>query len=64
MLELTPEEAMRWHEHSSENARSWEKWAEPMADQQDKVNQIHLDAAELSEGSRVLDLASRGTLGI
>jgi ubiquinone/menaquinone biosynthesis C-methylase UbiE len=58
MLDLTPAEAKRWHEHYAGNAKYWEKWAEPMAEQQDKVNQILLDAAKVSEGSRVLDLAS------
>jgi ubiquinone/menaquinone biosynthesis C-methylase UbiE len=58
MLDLTPAEAKHWREHYADNAKFWEKWAEPMAEQQDKVNQFLLDAAKVAEGSRVLDLAS------
>jgi ubiquinone/menaquinone biosynthesis C-methylase UbiE len=58
MSDLTPAEAKHWREHYANNAKFWEKWSEPMAEQQDKVNQILLDAAKVTEGSRVLDLAS------
>jgi len=58
MVDLTLEESKHWHQHYSGNATYWEKWAEPMADQQEKVNQLLLNAAGVSEGSIVLDLAS------
>jgi len=58
MVDLTLEEAEHWHKHYSGNAKYWEKWAEPMADQQQKVNELLLDAAGVWEGSLLLDLAS------
>jgi ubiquinone/menaquinone biosynthesis C-methylase UbiE len=58
MVDLTREEAEHWHKHYSGNAKYWEKWAEPMADQQQKVNELLLDAAGVSDGSLLLDLAS------
>lgn len=58
MVDLTAEQSARWREHYAEHAKYWEKWAEPMAEQQEKVNQLLLDAAGVSEGARVLDLAS------
>lgn len=58
MVDLTPEQSEHWRKHYAEHAKYWEKWAEPMAEQQEKVNHLLLDAAGVSEGSRVLDLAS------
>ena len=58
MVELTREQAAHWREHYARHATYWEKWAQPMAEQQEKVNQLLLDAAGVSEGMRVLDLAS------
>ena len=58
MVDLTLEQSEHWRKHYAEHAKFWEKWAEPMAEQQEKVNHLLLDAAGISEGSRVLDLAS------
>src|SRR3954452_9529752 len=57
MVDLTLKESKHWHQHYAGNATYWEKWAEPMADQQEKVNQLLLNAAGVSEGSIVSDLA-------
>ena len=32
MVDLTSEESEHWREHYSDNAKYWEKWAEPMAE--------------------------------
>jgi ubiquinone/menaquinone biosynthesis C-methylase UbiE len=58
MVDLTLEQSEHWRKHYMDHAKFWEKWAEPMAEQQEKVNQLLLDAAGVSEGSRALDLAS------
>ncbi|WP_052363077.1 class I SAM-dependent methyltransferase [Bradyrhizobium sp. DOA9] len=58
MIDLTPEQSQHWRQHYSEHAKYWEKWADPMAEQQEKINQMLLDAAGVSEGMSVLDLAS------
>jgi len=49
MGDLTPEQSEHWRKHYAEHAKHWEKWAEPMAEQQDKVNQLLLDAAGVSD---------------
>lgn len=47
-------ERARW----SASAELWDRWADPMADLADKLNQPLLDAAAVRPGSVVLDLAS------
>jgi ubiquinone/menaquinone biosynthesis C-methylase UbiE len=58
MVDLTTEQSEHWRKHYAEHAKYWEKWAEPMAEQQEKINQLLLDAARVSAGMQVLDLAS------
>jgi ubiquinone/menaquinone biosynthesis C-methylase UbiE len=45
-------------EHYDEAAAYWGKWADPLADQQVKVNQALLAAAAVKPGVQLLDLAS------
>jgi hypothetical protein len=45
-------------EHYDEAATYWGKWADPMAEQQIKVNQALLVAASVKPGAQLLDLAS------
>jgi SAM-dependent methyltransferase len=45
-------------EHYDEAATYWGKWADPMAEQQIKVNQALLVAAGVKPGAQLLDLAS------
>ncbi|MFD1627871.1 class I SAM-dependent methyltransferase [Azospirillum griseum] len=40
------------------SADAWDRWADPMADLADKLNRPLLDAAGVTAGQRVLDLAS------
>ncbi|WP_448203142.1 class I SAM-dependent methyltransferase [Azospirillum sp. sgz302134] len=47
-------ERARW----AASADAWDRWADPMADLADKLNQPLLDAAGVAEGGRLLDLAS------
>lgn len=47
-------ERARW----TASAAAWERWADPMADLADRINQPLLDAAGVGAGDRVLDLAS------
>jgi len=47
-------ERVRW----ASSADAWDRWADPMADLADKFNQPLLDAAGVTAGDRVLDLAS------
>ncbi|MDQ2103360.1 class I SAM-dependent methyltransferase [Azospirillum isscasi] len=47
-------ERARW----TASADAWDRWADPMADLADKLNQPLLDAAGVTAGDRVLDLAS------
>ncbi len=47
-------ERARW----TASADAWDRWADPMADLADKLNRPLLDAAGLTAGDRVLDLAS------
>lgn len=47
-------ERVRW----TSSADVWDRWADPMADLADKFNQPLLDAASVTAGDRVLDLAS------
>lgn len=47
-------ERARW----AASAAAWDRWADPMADLADKLNQPLLDAAGVAAGDRVLDLAS------
>lgn len=49
---------INWHEHYETSAAAWEKWAETLAAQQEKVCAALLDAAAVVPGHRVLDLAS------
>lgn len=46
-------ERTRW----TASAAAWERWADPMADLADRINQPLLDAAGVTAGDRVLDLA-------
>lgn len=46
-------ERARW----TASAPAWERWADPMADLADRINQPLLDAAGVTAGGRVLDLA-------
>lgn len=50
----TIDERARW----TASADAWDRWADPMADLADKLNQPLLDAAGVTAGTRVLDLAS------
>lgn len=52
------EQARQWRSHYDEAAIYWGKWADPLAEQQDRVNQGLLMAAGVKPGARVLDLAS------
>lgn len=45
-------------EHYDEAAAYWAKWADPLAEQQVKVNQALLAAAGVKPGAQLLDLAS------
>lgn len=45
-------------EHYDEAAAYWAKWADPLAEQQAKVNQALLAAAGVKPGTQLLDLAS------
>ena len=54
----TTDDAARWREHYALGAAAWTKWAETLAEQQDKVNQLLLDAAGIGPGMSVIDLAS------
>lgn len=47
-------ERVRW----TASADAWDRWADPMADMADKFNQPLLDAAGVTAGDHVLDLAS------
>lgn len=47
-------ERARW----SSSAALWDRWADPMAELADKLNQPLLDAAGVADGMAVLDLAS------
>ena len=47
-------ERARW----TASAQAWDRWADPMADLADKLNQPLLDAAGVTAGDRILDLAS------
>ncbi len=47
-------ERARW----TASAEAWDRWADPMAELADKLNQPLLDAAGLAAGERLLDLAS------
>lgn len=58
MVELTQDQAAYWRKHYARHATYWERWAQPMAEQQEKINQLLLDAAAVADGMRVLDLAS------
>lgn len=46
-------ERARW----TASAPAWERWADPIADLADRINQPLLDAAGVTAGDRVLDLA-------
>lgn len=47
-------ERERW----TASAKMWDRWADPMAEMADKLNQPLLDAAGIVAGGKVLDLAS------
>lgn len=47
-------EVTRW----TANAEAWDRWADPLADLADRLNQPFLDAARIAAGQDVLDLAS------
>lgn len=47
-----------FREHYDQAAGSWGRWADTLAEQQDKVNLALLDAAGVGSGMKVLDLAS------
>lgn len=52
------ETANHWRGHYDGAAPAWGKWADPLAEQQEKVNQGLLAAAGVKPGATVLDLAS------
>jgi SAM-dependent methyltransferase len=54
MIPNAATERARW----TASAEAWDRWADPMADLADKLNQPLLDAAGIAAGERVLDLAS------
>jgi ubiquinone/menaquinone biosynthesis C-methylase UbiE len=47
-----------WHAHYEASAPAWERWADALAAQQEKVNAALLDEADIGTGHAVLDLAS------
>jgi ubiquinone/menaquinone biosynthesis C-methylase UbiE len=47
-----------WHAHYEASAPAWERWADALAAQQEKVNAALLDEADIGAGHAVLDLAS------
>lgn len=51
-------DAARERDRWAASADAWDRWADPMADLADKLNRPLLDAAGLTEGHRLLDLAS------
>ena len=51
------EQARQWRSHYDEAAQYWGKWADQLAEQQDRVNLGLLMAAGVKPGARVLDLA-------
>lgn len=58
-MQIWPEEeARQWRRHYDEAAPYWGKWADQLAEQQDRVNLGLLMAAGVRPGARVLDLAS------
>ena len=52
------ETARQWRSHYDEAALYWGKWADQLAEQQDRVNLGLLMAAGVKPGARLLDLAS------
>lgn len=52
------ETARQWRNHYDEAALYWGKWADQLAEQQDRVNVGLLVAAGVKPGARLLDLAS------
>lgn len=52
------ETARQWRHHYDEAALYWGKWADQLAEQQDRVNLGLLMAAGVKPGARLLDLAS------
>jgi SAM-dependent methyltransferase len=52
------EAANHWRAHYDGAAAHWGKWADPLADQQEKINQGLLMAAGVKPGMKLLDLAS------
>ncbi|WP_247877742.1 class I SAM-dependent methyltransferase [Azospirillum thiophilum] len=51
-------DASRERDRWAASADAWDRWADPMADLADKLNRPLLDAAGLTAGDRLLDLAS------
>jgi SAM-dependent methyltransferase len=47
-----------WHRHYEFSAPAWERWADALAGQQEKINAALLDEADVEPGQTVLDLAS------
>lgn len=47
-----------WHAHYEASAPAWERWADALAAQQEKINAALLDEADIGTGHAVLDLAS------
>lgn len=56
--DAAPPDAARERDRWAASADAWDRWADPMADLADKLNRPLLDAAGLTEGHRLLDLAS------
>ncbi|WP_244433546.1 class I SAM-dependent methyltransferase [Azospirillum sp. B506] len=56
--DTTHPDADRERDRWAASADAWDRWADPMADLADKLNRPLLDAAGLTEGHRLLDLAS------
>jgi SAM-dependent methyltransferase len=52
------ETANHWRSHYDDAAVHWGKWADQLAEQQEKVNQGLLAAAGVKPGAKLLDLAS------
>lgn len=50
--------ANQWRSHYDEAAAYWAKWADKLAEQQERVNLGLLAAAGVKPGSKILDLAS------
>ncbi len=57
MQPWSEETVNEWRRHHDESAVHWGRWADKLAEQQDKINQALLAAAGVATGMTLLDLA-------